>query len=217
MIPGLWRLFGRDDDHRTVFERIHRGQAWGSDESASGIGSTRERAAAFIPELIQVLRECDTRLLMDAPCGDCNWIAPVADSVERYVGVDVVPTLIDANNARHAAPNRTFLLADLTRDLLPEADVILCRDCLVHFSFADARRAIVRLRESGSRYLLTTTFIGDRTNLDIRTGGWRPLNLQRAPFHFPAPLRLIDEHCTHSGGGGRDKRLALWRLEDLPG
>jgi hypothetical protein len=216
MIRALWRLLGRRADHRSVFEHIHRSGAWGAGESASGPGSTRERAAAFLPELIGLLRDCGIRVLVDAPCGDFNWIAPVADSVERYVGVDVVPALVEANATRHAAPNRTFLCADLSRDVLPRGDLVLCRDCLVHFSLADARRALARLRESGSRYLLTTTFIGDRTNPDIPTGGWRPLNLELAPFRFPAPVRMIDERCEHTGGLYRDKRLALWRLADLP-
>jgi hypothetical protein len=41
------------------------------------------------------------------------------------------------------------------------------------------------------------------------------LNLEAAPFCFPAPLALIDERCTHSEGIYRDKRLGLWELESL--
>jgi hypothetical protein len=35
------------------------------------------------------------------------------------------------------------------------------------------------------------------------------------PFAFPAPLAVIDERCTHSGGIYRDKRLGLWELASL--
>jgi hypothetical protein len=70
-------------------------------------------------------------------------------------------------------------------------------------------------KRSQSRYLLTTTFIKFRENFDVETGGWRQLNLERHPFSFPPPKRLIDEKCLHSGGIYVDKRLALWELGDI--
>jgi hypothetical protein len=66
------------------------------------------------------------------------------------------------------------------------------------------------------KYLLTTHYASDRANDDICTGRWRPLNLTRPPFNFPPPLFVIDEECTEADGRYKDKRLALWRLEDLP-
>ena len=87
-----------------------------------------------MPELIALLRRLKTRTLVDAPCGDFNWIAEAADSVDRYVGMDVVPELIEHNLRHYVTDRRNFALADITRDVLPPADVILCRDCLVHYS-----------------------------------------------------------------------------------
>ncbi len=202
--------------HLKVFSRIYRKHLWGSEESASGIGSTRERAATFVPALIELLSQLEIRTLLDAPCGDFNWADDVANAVEAYIGVDIIPELIDRNRVRHAAPNRTFLTADLTRDPLPKSDLILCRDCLVHFSYADIRAALANFRHSGARYLLTTTFLDRRANEDIVTGEWRVLNLEAPPFRFPPPLALVDEHCTHTGGIYRDKRLALWDLAAVP-
>ena len=66
---------------------------------------------------------------------------------------------------------------DITRDALPRADVILCRDCLVHFSFKDIFAAIDNFKKSQSRYLLATTFIAFSENLDVATGEWRRLNM----------------------------------------
>ena len=112
-----------------------------------------------------------------------------------------------------AAPECRFLCGDLTRIDLPRADLIVCRDGLVHLSFADASAAIDNFRRSGSRYLLATTFIDRGENEDVITGGWRVLNLQAAPFHLPAPLALVDERCTHTDGIYRDTRLGLWLLD----
>jgi hypothetical protein len=55
----------------------------------------------------------------------------------------------------------------------------------------------------------------DRTrNADVPTGGWRVLNMEAAPFHFPPPLALVDERCMNGGGLYRDKRLGLWTLQE---
>jgi hypothetical protein len=93
--------------------------------------------------------------------------------------------------------------------------MILCRDCLVHFAFDDAFRALRNIATSGARYLVTTHFDGDRQNRDIVTGEWRPLNLERRPFSFPPPLRLIKENCTEQGGLYADKSLGVWRIAQL--
>jgi hypothetical protein len=204
------------EEHRKVFTRIYATNAWGCTESVSGPGSTRARAATFLGDLVELLRRLEVRSLVDAPCGAFSWIEEAADAVPAYLGVDVVPDIVAANAKGHARPGRSFQCLDLTRDLLPPSDVVLCRDGLVHFSLADIQAAFDNIARSGSTYLLTTTFVGPRENGDIRTGSWRPLNLERAPFLLPPPLAAIDEHCEHTGGIYRDKRLALWAIAALP-
>jgi hypothetical protein len=203
-------------DHEAIFSRVHRRRRWGDGESVSGPGSAEARAASFRGDLVAALQTLEVRVLLDAPCGDFNWTAPVADAVERYVGVDVVRPLVEANTVRHAAPGREFRHLDITRDPLPAADAILCRDGLVHFASGDIWAALGRFRATGARYLVTTSFPGRRANPEIRTGGWRPLNLEAAPFHFPRPLLAIDERCTHTGGIYRDKILAVWPMLTVP-
>ena len=195
-----------------IFSGIYRRNAWENSETVSGPGSTTARASDFLDDLIVLVKSLGTRILLDAGCGDLHWAGPLADAVEQYIGLDVVPDLIAANQRATTAPGRRFVCGDLAADPLPRADVILCRDCLVHFSFDDVSRALSNFQRSGSQYLLTTTFVARGANDDIQTGAWRPLDLQAAPFAFPAALALVDEKCTHSGGLYRDKRLALWDL-----
>ena len=199
-----------------TFSKIYRQNLWQDAESRSGPGSTRERGADFIDDLVALLRSIDCKVLLDAPCGDFNWISPAAAAVDRYIGVDIVPELVAGLHKEYGDAARQFLTADLTRARLPTADVILCRDGLVHFSFDDIQRAIENFKRSGSRYLLSTTFIARGANEDIQTGAWRPLALEAPPFNFPPPTAMVDERCRHSGGQYRDKRLALWPLASLP-
>ena len=199
-----------------TFTEIYRENGWGSAESRSGPGSTAERGADFRDDLSTLLRHLQCRILLDAPCGDFNWIAAALTEDIEYIGVDIVRELIETNRARHGGPRRTFMHADLTTDRLPRADVILCRDCLVHFTDAEVWSALRNFRRSGSTLLLATTFTARESNPPITTGAWRPLNLEAPPFRFPPPLEFVDERCLHTNGAYADKRLALWRLADLP-
>ena len=97
-----------------------------------------------------------------------------------------------------------------------QPDLLLCRDALVHFSFADIHRALANLKRSAIPYVLATTFPTTDVNDDITTGDWQPLNLEALPIRFPPPLRLINEGCTEGAGRFSDKSLGLWRVADLP-
>ena len=185
-------------------------------ESVSGPGSSADQTATLREALPRLLRGLGVSRLLDLPCGDFHWMASVDLSDIEYVGGDLVPAIVESNRAKHGRPGRTFQLLDLTSSPLPQADLVICRDCLVHLSIADIWLAVENVRRSGATYLLTTTFPQEEVNLDIRTGDWRPLNLQGVPFDFPAPAALINEGCTEQEGRFADKSLGLWRVADLP-
>jgi hypothetical protein len=198
------------------FERIEQTNLWGAATSVSGLGSEAPATAAIREALPALLQRLGARSLLDAPCGDAGWIGRMTLNLD-YTGIDIVPSLIEANRQRVADGELSgrFLVADITRDALPRADVILCRDCLVHLSFDNIVRAVDRFRTSGARFLLATTFPEWDGNLDCEDGDWRALNMEKAPFDWPAPRALINERCEEGGGGWRDKSLGLWRLDEL--
>lgn len=198
------------------FERIHRINLWGAPTSVSGLGSEAAATGALGAALPGLLRRLGVRSLLDAPCGDAAWITALDLDVD-YTGVDIVPSLVAANTARAGRRGIAgrFLVADITRDALPRADAILCRDCLAHLSFANIGRALGRFRATGAVWLLATTFPDWNTNKDCEDGDWRALNMQRMPFSWPAPAELIDGRCDEGSGGWSDKSLGLWRLADV--
>jgi hypothetical protein len=197
-----------------IFTEIYRNNRWQSPESRSGPGSTPGRRTEGLRLALSALvRELGCASLLDVPCGDFAWMHKVDLDIE-YIGADIVADIVAANQQRYAAPRRTFVQLDLIADIPPRADLVLCRDGLVHLSNAHARRALANIKASGSTYLLATTFIGKRRNWNVVTGGWRPMNLQRPPFGLPPPISLLDDEPPHPAY--RDKRLGLWRLADLP-
>ena len=200
------------DAFRHALTRNH----WAGPESPSGPGASLEQTAAVRKGLPALIRRIGVETLLDLPCGDCSWMSSVDLGSTRYIGGDLLPELIAENARRRASARREFLVLDLLSSALPAADLVLCRDCLVHLAFADIARAIDNLRASRITWLLTTTFPDQATNEDIRTGDWRPLSLERAPFNWPAPVELVNEQCTEGSGVFADKSLGLWRIDTLP-
>ncbi len=212
----LRRLTGRSGyEVGPHFRRIYETNAFGGTESRSGIGSSLAETARIRQALPRLLEELGVRRVLDAPCGDCHWISELAWGQVAYTGADVVAELIETNRSRLGARGMRFLAADLCADDLPQADLILCRDCWVHLDYRQIRACLANFQRSGARYLLTTTFASRTRNRDLGGAIWRPLNLQIAPFQFPAPLRLCEEGCVENEGAYADKALGLWRLPDL--
>jgi hypothetical protein len=210
-----WRALDSSDVRRK-FSDFYHNNTFGGRESRSGEGSSLEQTATIRAELPQLIKELKAATFLDAPCGDFNWMQHVDLGVERYIGVDVVEDIIAANQSRHGSPARQFICLNLIEDVPPAADLALCRDCLVHLSFQQAGKVVQNFKRSGTRYLLSTTFVGRKENDELWKGHvWRTLNLELPPFNFPKPLKLINENCTEDDGAYRDKSLGLWRLADL--
>jgi hypothetical protein len=197
------------------FSQIFTTNLW-TGGSRSGLGSELTATTGVRAELPALLTALDARTLLDLPCGDFGWLSTVPLDLE-YIGGDIVTSIIAENTRRYggAGTRRRFLRLDLTTDPLPRADVVLCRDCLVHLSFANIARAFDNLWRSGSTYLIATTFLEHEQNEDIEDGDWRLLNLTRPPLNLPLPEMVLLEGCLEGDGAYADKALGVWRMGDL--
>jgi SAM-dependent methyltransferase len=197
------------------FRRIYRRHYsyWKSSEVASGLGSTLANTENIRTALPALLREYNIETIVDVPCGDFNWMRCLVEHVPliaTYTGLDIVPEIISENQRKYGTDRIQFAEFDVIKSVPLSADLVLMRDCLIHFSFVDARRALRNIKNSGSHYFLSTTHLEVAENTDIVTGRWRPVNLEKAPYNFPPPLELIRENEGHG------KCLGLWRVSDMP-
>lgn len=198
-----------------TFTRIYDNSLW-SKEYKSGTGSDLTQTTTIRHALPELLKKYNCSSIADAPCGDFYWMKKVNLPVDSYIGIDIVKRLIEINQETYGNENYTFQHIDITMDEIPQVDLVLCRDCLVHLSYNQIANTIRLLKSSGSKYLLTTSFTNHKKNKDIRTGSWRTLNLQIPPFNFPKPLEIINENCTQHKGNYKDKCLLLWEIASLP-
>jgi hypothetical protein len=200
---------------KNKFDEVYEKNLFCGKDSRSGEGSNLVQTQVIRKEIPRILQDLNIKTMIDAPCGDWHWMKEIKLPVENYIGIDIVSALIKKNQTHYGSKQVKFLSLDLTLSPLPSADLIFSRDCLVHLSFQDAIKAINNFKKTGAKYLLTTTFTQREENEDLGHGFWRPLNKQRAPFNFPQPLLIINEHCTEGNNEYTDKCLGLWLLQDI--
>lgn len=198
-----------------IFAGIFKANIWKNEESVSGEGSSLDQAKEIINSLPAVLSEFNIKSFLDIPCGDFNWMRKIDFAGICYTGADIVPDIIEANIKKYSNEGIKFLNLNLITDDLAKNDLIFCRDCLVHLSYEDIFASLANIKKSGSVYFMTTTFTGQEENKNIHTGGWRPLNFEKAPFNFPKPFYLLNEKCTEMSGEFDDKSLGLWKISGI--
>lgn len=87
-----------------IFTEIFETNHWGSTESVSGPGAELRQTHQARSAVAAVLDRFDVRTLVDIGCGDMNWVRRVSniDRLAGYIGLDIVPGLVESNRARHS-------------------------------------------------------------------------------------------------------------------
>lgn len=218
-VKAKWKHFSyRLKTRKEIFTEIYdRGGFTGNSFPKSGAGSTLEQTVTVREQLASLFKEYNIKSIIDAPCGDFNWMKEVDLTGVTYYGFDIVKSVVETNRLTYSSNTIHFDELDIVNDTPPvTAEMIFCRDCLVHLSNKDALNAIKNFKKSGSKYFLSTTFTSVSANPDLVSGrGWRSLNLEKAPFNFPPPISLIIENCTEFGSDFKDKSMGLWLFDDL--
>ncbi len=195
----------------SVFNVIAQNNYWGSEETVSGPGSTLDTTQILRKSLMQVFAELNIRTIVDAPCGDMNWMRQLGYPFEKYIGIDVVPMLIEKLRSQQFPAFYHFQVGNIVTDILPTADALFCRDCLVHLPFLAIQEAKKLWKLAGFKYVFATTFPQTHENQNIKIGEWRPLNMEIAPFHWSKPRLIIAEYPGSAPLCG-DKSIGVWEL-----
>ncbi|MGE0049297.1 MAG: class I SAM-dependent methyltransferase [Acidithiobacillus sp.] len=217
-LPRIWPFLAVRPENRRkrIFAQIHKSNFWQGEEAVSGPGSGLASTAMLRSALPGLLAELRVLRLLDIPCGDFYWMRTIDLGGIEYIGGDLVPALVRENRRRYGNASRTFEVLDLCEGPLPQADLLLVRDCLVHLDYGEIGRALASIRKSGTHWLLMTHFTHDVANEDIPTGRWRPLNFTLPPFSFPPPRLTLADGWPEGESVYAYKTMALWEVAELP-
>ena len=159
--------------------------------------------------------------LLDVPCGDMAWMSRflrTRDDID-YTGIDIVPSLIDHHRQAYGRFGWKFIAGDVVQNGVNDTyDIIVNRMMLQHLYFNDVIRLLAAFSNSGSGYLLTTTFAAHARNEELRVGDdgknpgrFRYLNLEIEPVSLEAPL-CVQRDGPPDDFEGWNHFAALWRL-----
>ena len=179
-----------DAARRQAFEQIYAKGLWATDpqgKGTSGGGSTLQATTLYRRFLQDFMAAYRIRSVVDAGCGDWEFSQALDWTGVDYLGVDIVPAVIEANKQRFEKPNIRFAVADIVREELPAADLLLVKDVMQHLSNAD----IARFARQFGRYrhvlLVNDVDPGSLTAepRDIASGRYRPIDPTRPPHSLP--------------------------------
>jgi hypothetical protein len=195
------------------FTTIYKQNLWGSRESRSGHGSGLEYTKNLRAQLPLLLAKYQIYSIFDAPCGDLNWMRILLPTLNiDYCGGDIVQEIIEENRKKFGNAKTRFMHMNLLEHPFPQADLMLCRDCLFHFSYQDILRILKNFVASKIPYFLTTTYVAKEKNQDILTGAFRLMNLFEFPFDFsPDPLERIDDWAKPEP----ERQMCLWTRAEV--
>lgn len=163
-----------------IFSEIYRNNMWGGrpGEFYSGDGSGDEISAAYVQTVRRYIETHDVRSVVDLGCGDFRVGAQLLRPGLSYIGVDVVPALVESHQRTFARDGVSFEVGDIIDGELPKGELYLLRQVLQHLSNDQINRVLAKL--------------GDKPHVVIAE-------------HHPAPGRF--RRYNHDKPPGRDIRV----------
>lgn len=186
-----------------IFSYIYDRKVWGNNGGGSGDGSSMEytkRTRALVEMLVY---KYNIDLLVDAPCGAMTWMPSVLERIHdarpsfKYVGIDVVPSVIKNNKERIQQEYITFRQYDFSsgpiKDLpRSKKSAIFSRDALQHLSYETITSALESFVKTSVDYLIIGSYHNNGTLAEIETGDYFPFDISKV-IDLPSPIEVISE------------------------
>lgn len=211
-------------DYKKKFKLIYNTNYWSDKDSVSGSGSNKTQTLNAIDNINKILDDYNIKSILDAPCGDFNWMDDLLKErinlkkkEIQYLGADIVQDLILNLKKKYSTQNINFISFDIISENFPNVDLLICRDCLIHFSNQDIDRTIINFLDSKIKYILVTDSIVDDSfeNYEIETGEFRKLDLTKKPFNLPKNHLFQFNDVFNIKTKKFETKMTLWSREDL--
>lgn len=121
-------------DHNEYFSQLYAAGGWGG-ECGSGGGSLPQNTLEYREFLSKFIKDNNIKRVYDFGCGDWCFSRLIDWSDVKYTGVEVVKSLVDANNEKYKTDNIKFLyMKDAEKFYRNKGDLLILKDILQHWS-----------------------------------------------------------------------------------
>ncbi len=171
-----------------AFTNIYEQGIWGLNEHGvghSGSGSTEANTRLYRFFLQDFMRENQIKTVVDVGCGDWEFSRLIDWSGIHYTGFDIVRSVVENNNRIFGNSHIQFFCGNLVELDLPSADLLICKDVLMHLPHHDILACIPQFAKF--KHCLITYDVEQNSlsavNHDCTPGGFRLLDLTQPPFY----------------------------------
>jgi hypothetical protein len=200
---------------KAVFNQIYTMNIW---RYGSGEGSLPEHTKGYRRFLERFIRDRQIKSVVDYGCGDWQFSRLIDWGGVSYLGLDIVDSLIEHHIKMYRRDNITFEVLSETPEQLPDAELIILKDVLQHWSNQSISSFIPKI--SKYKFALITNCVNQNEptdNRDIVDGDFRPLDLRRPPFSYE--MAKVFEFTNRRGIFGLHqkpqwKKIVLLRQND---
>lgn len=193
------------DNINLQFDVIYDVDRW---SNGSGLGSTPEFTKDYREFLQNFFKEHHITSIADVGCGDWQFSRLLDFTGISYTGYDVARKVITYNQEHYQKDNISFVLYDGDFEQIKSAELLICKDVLMHLPSSYIERFIKILPRF--KYALITNDINDDpalNNIDLDApGGYRQLSLTIAPFNLKAQRVMLIKGVP---GEAYDKEVLL--------
>jgi SAM-dependent methyltransferase len=180
---------------REVFSEVYKSNSWGGKRGQlySGYGSRFAQAERYVGVVVDFIKQNNITDVVDLGCGDFEIGKHIAPACANYVGVDVVPAVIESNQKQFGGKHIRFECLDITEDTLPNADLCLIRQVFQHLSNSEIIKVLAKARKY--KYLIVTEHFSNTIttiNKDIVHGRRTRVEENSAVFLEKPPFNVAD-------------------------
>ncbi len=154
-------------------------------ETYSGPGSLLKNTDNLIKHFPEFIKKYSIKSIIDIPCGDFNYMKEInLDNIE-YTGYDISINAIK-RCLKFKKNNINFSVLDATVEQLKYADLIICKDLLLHLSFDHINLILDNIVKSNCKYFAVSRYNnGNVINVDQISGLHnRCIEITKEPFNF---------------------------------
>jgi len=163
------------------FEEIYNKNEWAY---GSGAGSLPKNNKEYIEFLEKFMKKNNVSSVLDLGCGDWQFSKIIDWTGIQYEGFDIVESVVNENNKRYSSDNISFhIFSDIFSEL-PEADLLIVKDVLQHWSKESIDNFIPYLDRYKFSLITNCVGIDDTMNEFVEDGGFSNLDLRLPPYNI---------------------------------
>lgn len=194
---GLWfKNSPLIQTRKDAFEAVYRNDAWGFSMPASS-----NHAKPYLDWLASYLdQHPEIETILDVGCSNGRDFELFDWKGRNYIGIDIIESALPRTIEKNGTRSTTYFCLDFLESPLPKADLVLCKDVLMHLCHEDVKKALQILRQYPVAVIVNDNqnkILRFLVNNEIATGKYHCLDLQAFPY-FLEPSDAISYSTPQS-------------------